>query len=160
MRHLPALLLLLAAHYPAFAGLGETKAQIEARYVGTKQQPIPLFFPIPVTIEYPSRFSVSHYTSGDYKIAVLFINWTSAYEDFARLDGKNLTRDEIQKLLKADSLGSKWQEITDTGGNGEAAQWKLENGKAIADYGQRGDGQWTLTVKTQEYLNPASQGKR
>ena len=101
----------------AFARLGETEEQIEARY-GKPQKSV---------ISYGHM--VETYEVNGFSIMVSFMDGKSASEMYSKSDKTKLSDAELQKLLEVNALGSRW--ILDPTSRFEA-EWKLENGAATA----------------------------
>jgi hypothetical protein len=121
-------LLILVSH--AFARIGETEQQIEARYGKSIR-----------TLESGNQPLTKAYRSSDLSIAVTYIDGVSQSEMFCKQDGSELSSNEIAVLLEANVAGSKWIEdptIPVVLGK----QWKLESGGRTAAFsrGQNGSG--------------------
>lgn len=136
----PLLFVLVAA--PCQARLGETRAQTDARYGKGRD----------LEKGITDRFLIGKYFDGNYRITITFLDGKSASEVYARKDGNDLTGDEIQKILDANSLGSEWSRVMypDTDKNPaeqiQGIRWLLMNGMASARYIY-----WDLSIETTEY---------
>jgi hypothetical protein len=115
------IVVLVSASVSAFARIGDTKQQIEARYgksIGTLSM------------------GDEHYRSSGLDITVAYIDGVSQSEFFMKQDGSELSENEIAVLLEANVGGSKWIEDPSARLTGNLG-WKLESGGRIAGYSHR-----------------------
>ena len=115
-----ALALLPVTHHLQ-AALGESQSQIAKRYGGTK------FPPMAMT----NRDLTVYFDYKDYTVGVTFLDGVCNRETFTRKDKKALNAGEIQYLLDANALGSKWVLMDD---NKNATIWILDSKEAMAGY--------------------------
>jgi hypothetical protein len=94
------LLLLLAIQFSAFARIGETEEQIEARY----GKPI-------ADVSRPEIGKAKAYVFSGFEIAVIFANSTSQAELMGKRDHTPIDANEIQLLLKANGNGHSWKSV-------------------------------------------------
>jgi hypothetical protein len=85
----------------AFARIGETEQQIEARY----GKPIKLIGGVPPGLE-----GIKRYQSAGLDIYVNFISGLSEEEYYSKQYGK-IERAEVDAILQANSQGKEWKEI-------------------------------------------------
>ena len=132
----------------AHARLGETVAQIEARY-GPPDPPrgVP-----------PSRVPPIENSSRDYhhdgiKIGVRFYNGISGKESYYRATGEShqLSEKDIETLLNANSNGKPWTHLRSPSGNND---WTCENGYTAAFSGQD-----VLVIKDPAKIQAAQEAK-
>jgi hypothetical protein len=114
-----ALLMLVSA---AFARIGETEQQIEARYGKTVR-----------TLSKGNEPLQKDYRSSGLNIAVTYIDGVSQCELFRKQDESQLSKNEIALLLEANAAGSRW--IDDPIARHAGVQgWNLESGGRMATY--------------------------
>jgi hypothetical protein len=92
-----ALLMLVSS---AFARIGETEQQIEARYGKTIR-----------TLSKGNQPLQKAYQSSGLDIAVTYIDGVSQSEFFSKQDKSELSKNEIALLLEANAAGSRWIEV-------------------------------------------------
>lgn len=92
------LLALFLLHGTAAARIGETEAEIKARYGA----------PILTLPSEDDTGLTKCYLSGGYSIAVTYVAGKSAREMLAKADNSGITEKEINRLLEANSGGSVW----------------------------------------------------
>ena len=119
---------------PAFARIGETEQQIEARYgksIGTLSsgnQPLK-----------------KAYQSSGMNIIVMYIDGVSQSEVFTKKDESEFSKNEIAILLDANAAGSKWIEDPKARLVGMHG-WNLEAGGRTAGYSESARG---LLIQTE-----------
>jgi hypothetical protein len=114
----------------ASANLGENSERIEDRYGTIVQR----------RLRDDGTVSVV-YTKGRYLYMVTFANSRSISESYSRVNGKDLSEDEIENFLKANS-GAKWVPVN----AGTERRFKTGDGAAEATYGLL-NGRPALTVR-------------
>jgi hypothetical protein len=125
-------LLTLVSH--AFARIGETEQQIEARYGKS-------------TLSFPSSNQplTKAYESSGLNIVVMYIDGVSQREIFTKQDKSEFSKNEIAILLDANAAGSKWIEDPTARVVGMRG-WKLEAGGRKAGYSESARG---LLIQTE-----------
>ena len=130
------LVIMLVIGRPAFARIGETEAQIVARYGASLPadnaktmlgQPIKVFL------------------TADLRVGVAFIDGKSAAESFSKVDGTEIPDSEIQVVLQSNTAGSHWAPSRD--GPFGLRGWSLQSGGRLAGYTKK-----SLIICTQEFL--------
>jgi hypothetical protein len=116
-----ALLMLVSS---AFARIGETEQQIEARYGKTIR-----------TLSKGNQPLQKAYQSSGLDIAVTYIDGVSQSEFFSKQDKSELSKNEIALLLEANAAGSRWIEVPIARLAGLQG-WKLEPGGRRAGYSE------------------------
>jgi len=132
---LVALAFLLCAHQLQ-AALGDTQTDLVKRYGKIQSNPSSLT-PKDVTIQFKS---------GGYTITVTLLSGQSGREIYTRDDGKGFSDAELQVLLEASKLGSKWQLVRNSDVIGV---WVLDSRDGFAAYDKL---RATFTVKTSDML--------
>ena len=127
------LLLLLTASYTASARLGETQAEMEARYGKPSQNDGGMI----------AGGTRSTYILKSTGIVAYFVDGKCESEQYYKLSGDAFTNDEIRRLLNNNSMGSKWRKEAVQGGMFQA--WGLESREASARYFSR-----TLSITTRK----------
>jgi len=140
MKTIATLLLALCSIYPAFARLGETQGQIEARYGPGKQ----IRTRLPGTLQF-------EYSSAAYQIHVVFHAGRSVWELFKRKDQK-ITDEDIKSLLKAISPKDKWTFSRDD------RVWRRDGRRYIARRAP-GHDDW-FSIRDERLLAPLEQTKK
>ena len=120
----------------AQARLGETEAQIVARYGDA------LMMPYPVKQE-ESRQYCKLYKHDGLCMLVSFLDGKSQFESYHKADQTPLAKGEVEIFLQNNTLGSKWVIKVDN------ASWELESKAATAFY-VAGNEQ-TLSISTAAY---------
>jgi hypothetical protein len=100
---------------PAFARIGETEQQIEARYGRSSR-----------TLSKGNEPLQKLYRSSGLNIGVTYIDGVSQCEIFSKQDDSELSKNEIALLLEANAAGTKWIEHPTARLAGLQA-WKLES---------------------------------
>lgn len=124
------LLMLVSA---AFARIGETEQQIEARYGKATH-----------TLSKGNEPLQKLYRSSGLDIGVTYIDGVSQIESFRKEDQSALSKNEIALLLEANAAGSKWIEDPTASVLGLQV-WKLESGGRKAVYKKSEGGLLILT---------------
>jgi len=125
MKYLLPLLMLLAANCTVLARLGESEAEIVLRY-GKATAVLDSSIP---------AITRKEYHINGMKIIVCYLDGRSSGETISHEGAgslNQLTANEIQDLLNANSLGSNWK-ITKQGSESENTTYELENGAATAE---------------------------
>jgi len=106
------------------ARLGETEAQIEARY----GKPIDILPP-----DLDGTVIRKRYDKNFMQITVSYLSGKSAEEEIKHENAAStpLTKNEIESLLAANTLGNKWVQVKGGERIGDYT-WQLENGTATA----------------------------
>ena len=106
MKRLFLLLVVLLAVNPLQARLGETEAEVVARYGKA----------ISVAKGHDARESRQLFTHDGYKITVKFLDGKSGYEEYTREDLRNIefSADEIKTLLTVNCMGLQWNRVPAT----------------------------------------------
>ncbi len=106
MKNLFFLLALLLALNQSQARLGETEAQVVARYGKA------------ITVEKgrTDRDSKQSFTHDGYRITVKFLDGKSGYEEYTKEDLRNLefSDEEVRALLIANCMGIEWNRLRST----------------------------------------------
>src|SRR5580692_9721995 len=97
-KHFLWILLMLLIDRPAQAVLGETEAELQARYGRS----------IVIKTDDPANYMTRAYHNADYQIQVTFVDGKSQQETYWAAGA--LTDIQIADLLALDALGSKWTE--------------------------------------------------
>jgi hypothetical protein len=113
-------LLILMSH--AFARIGETEQQIEARYGKST-----------LTVSTGNEPLQKVYQSSGLNITVTYLDGVSQREIFSKPDKSELSKNEIAILLEANIAGSKWIEDP-TAPLAGVQGWKLESGGRTAAF--------------------------
>jgi hypothetical protein len=114
--------LLLCCCASAFARIGDTEQQIEARYGKTIG-----------TLSRGNSPLQKVYRSSGLEIVVTYVDGVSQIELFVKEDKSGLSENEIGVLLEANAASSKW--IEDPSARLAGMQgWKLESGGRMAGY--------------------------
>jgi hypothetical protein len=132
-----ALAAILCAHQLQ-ATLGETQTQLVKRYGKETGS----FIPTPDT----GKFRRYEFENGEYHITVTLLDGVSGQEVFTRKDKKSLDPAEMELLLEANALGSKWAKKDD---NDTVIIWVLDSKEAFAGYYKKLN---ALVVKTADML--------
>src|SRR5580704_12884460 len=114
-----ALAALLCAHQLQ-ASLGETETQLVKRYGKITGS----FIPTPDT----GKFRRYEFENGDYHITVTLLDGVSGQEDFTKKDKYPLDIVQMQELLDASALDSKWVKKDD---NDSVIIWVLDSKQAF-----------------------------
>ena len=135
-------LVLLVCGRSLLARIGETEAQIMARY-GQSIGDIPTetFGP------------VRGFALREYLVSVKFLNGTSAMEMISRNDQAEITPQEIDALLKKHGADVEWK--VDKFEKPDWKRWRTQNGFLVAVYDSK---RHFLYVNSKEFYN--EQGKR
>lgn len=96
--------------YFASARLGDTPAQLSKR-IGDGLRSAPSKSGVAGTVDY-------FYEKDGFHVSATFWNGKCCCEHYVKLDGSEISRVEIQGLLKANSLGAEWREDAGTGSYG------------------------------------------
>jgi hypothetical protein len=124
----------------AFARIGETEAQIEARYGK------PLVHDTPA-----GSLRTFGYRKGAMQIGVFFLEGKSAAELYSNLDKSTLSETEISTVLDANSFDGKWVKSP------SVPMWKLDPAGFVAMLGPRGQ---TLMICTKAYIEADAAEKK
>ena len=108
---------------PAFARIGETEQQIEARYGKST-----------LTVSTGNEPLQKVYQSSGLNITVTYLDGVSQREIFTKQDGSELSKNEIAILLEANAAGSKWIEDPTATALAGMQGWKLESGGRTAAF--------------------------
>lgn len=108
---------------PAFARIGDTEQQIEARYGKATD-----------TLSKGNEPLQKLYRSSGLDIGVTYIDGVSQIESFRKEDQSALSKNEIALLLEANAAGSKWIEDPIASVLADLQVWKLESGGRKAVY--------------------------
>lgn len=138
------ILLVLLTVAPAFARIGETPEQCEQRY--GESNPL------------KSTGDTKTYHKGDFSITIAFLKGKAAFIEFVRdirtdapvWDARNLSEEEIQKLLTANASGKSWKKQPSAPlkeGEPEITFWLLEDNSCLAIYVKG----VSLKIVTREY---------
>ena len=119
---------------PAFARIGETEQQIEARYGKATD-----------TLSKGNEPLQKLYRSSGLDIGVTYIDGVSQIESFRKEDRSALSKNEIALLLEANAAGSKWIEDPIASVVADLQVWKLESGGRKAVYKKSQGGLLILT---------------
>ena len=164
---LASLLTVFAVEPCLYARLGETEGEVDQRYgqsyeypanntrelevlglvvkaVDPEEKDDPQF---PRVTGFPG-VKVKTYNFHGFLIEVAFINGKSEAESYIRKDKSGLEDADIEALLAANSLGSKWQPGSKTF---VYSNWNLASAAAIARY-QDSHGLVVLTKKMSDYV--------
>jgi hypothetical protein len=135
-------LVLLVCSRSLLARIGETEAQIMARY-GQSIGDIPTetFGP------------VRGFALREYLVGVKFLNGTSAMEMISRNDQAEITPQEIDALLKKHGADMEWK--VDKFEKPDWKRWRTQDGSLVAVYDSK---RHFLYVNSKEFYN--EQGKR
>jgi len=135
-------LILLVCSRSLLARIGETEAQIMARY-GQSIGDIPTetFGP------------VRGFALREYLVGVKFLNGTSAMEMISRNDQAEITPQEIDALLKKHGADVEWK--VDKFEKPDWKRWRTQDGSLVAVYDSK---RHFLYVNSKEFYN--EQGKR
>jgi hypothetical protein len=133
VRTLFTIFISLALGVPVFARIGETEAEIRARYGK------------PIKIDSESGLWLFRPT-GDVRVALTFFDGKSACEVYDKPDKSAFSDNEIQVLLDANSSGKQWTEALSTY---EFKMWTLDTMGRKATYVKLAK---QLIVATSEYL--------
>ena len=153
--HLLALFFVISLTAPAWARLGETEAQLIARYgdVIGKDHIAAGVGQVAVAVD---RL---HFKKSGFDISVALFNGVSAKEEIANKQGDMLTDQEIKTLLDANAQGHTWKGVT--GPNGFPL-WPQDNGMVVNANGkmwQRDDAAVAIadgggfTIKSKELID-------
>jgi hypothetical protein len=130
-----ALVIMLVIGRPAFGRIGETEAQIVARYGES----------LPANAKTMLGQPLKVFLTADLRVGVAFIDGKSAAELFSKIDGTEIPDSEIQVILQSNTAGSHW--ATSRDGPFGLRGWSLQSGGRIAGYTKK-----SLTICTQEFL--------
>jgi len=132
-----AVFMFLAACPPcAYSCLGESSAQIEARYgaaIGTRKDD-------------PSRVVTRYYLHDGLGISVKFLEGKSQCETYLKADNAAMSGQEITAILKANALGSDWLSVYQSADTG---RWELKSRVATAVYSRS---RHSMEVETKEFV--------
>ena len=135
MKRIIFALLITAALLPAsraVARVGETEAQVEARYGKPYARDVQR-----------GSLRLFAYRKDDMEIGVIYQDGKSAAELYSKRDKSALSDTEIRVLLDANSAGASWVKAP-----GGVPMWKIESLAYVATY----DGH-TLSICTQRFLD-------
>lgn len=142
MKTLIVIFILLSV-YPSYARLGETEAQIEARYGKV----------ISVKAGDTTRDTKNAYYHNGIYITVVFLDGKSSCEGYCKA---YLSSTEIQALLDVNSLGHTWKKRSKLVRGLDLEYWELSNlfkTYAIASVTNQYTTYATLTIQSNEYGN-------
>lgn len=136
MKLLAPLLALCVFASSALGCLGETEAELTARYgrqtkTGTSHLP---------------GVTIQGYIYKGFLIVVGVLNGKSAFEMYKKKDSSAMNGNEIAALLTANSKGQTWN--TDPSGTADDVKWVLADGSVVAEWAKGSGSQ--LTVMTSE----------
>jgi hypothetical protein len=115
-----AIFLLAILPGPLFARLGETEAQIEARYGQ------------PSETNFLYGFRAEIFSISGMQIMVSFLDGKSAWEEYNKVDQSDLSDHEIDILMNANGQGKNWEQVDCS--SFQYRMWRLEDRSALTTY--------------------------
>lgn len=150
LRRFALLFAFILLHGTATARIGETEAEVEARYGD------PIFL-------LPSQENAGPtkcYLSGGFSIAVTYVEGRSAREMLAKADKSEITEKEINRLLAANAAGSSWNAQQFAGQKNVPdglLGWRTDNEKPrVALYDERTQAFFVTTQRFIDMTNAAN----